>query len=107
MAKITWTNEAERWLKDIYDFIAEDNPAAAANVVTGIYNKAQLLLEHPDIGYQYEHESGKEIRILLYGHYRITYFVEHDSNITILGVFHGALQIENYLQITGFPPTRE
>jgi len=37
-----------------------------------------------------------EIRILLYGHYRIAYIITDDF-IDILGVFHGALQIERYL----------
>jgi hypothetical protein len=31
MAEIAWTAEAQRWLKDIYDYIARDNPEAAAN----------------------------------------------------------------------------
>lgn len=35
MATINWTDEAERWLKDIYDYIAQDNPNAAARVVDG------------------------------------------------------------------------
>ena len=30
MAKIVWTVEAERWLEDIYAYIAADNPLAAA-----------------------------------------------------------------------------
>lgn len=30
MAAIRWTFEAETWLKDIYDYIAHDNPSAAA-----------------------------------------------------------------------------
>ncbi len=99
MAKITWTSEAERWLKDIYDYIAKDNSIAAANVINGIYTKAQILLEQPEMGYQYEHESKQSIRILLYGHYRITYITKDNKNIVILGVFHGALQIENYLTL--------
>ena len=37
MAEIVWTAEAETWLKDIYDYISEDNPEAAAKVVQGIY----------------------------------------------------------------------
>ena len=98
MAKIIWTSEAERWLRDIYDYIAKDNPDAAAKVVNGIYSKAQILLDHPNIGYVYEHEVEEEILILLYGHYRITYLINSSSNIVILGVFHGALQIENYLK---------
>ncbi len=97
MAKLTWTSEAERWLKDIYDYVAKDNPGAAENIVNKIYHKAQLLLEQPEIGYKYEHESEEEIRILLYGHYRITYVIKQNREIVILGVFHSALQIENYL----------
>jgi len=33
MAEITWTQEAERWLKDIYDYIAQDNLEAAKTVL--------------------------------------------------------------------------
>ena len=29
MAELIWTEESERWLKDIYDYIALDNPDAA------------------------------------------------------------------------------
>ncbi len=98
MAKIIWTSESERWLRDIFDFISEDNQDAAIKVVEGIYKKAQILLEHPKIGYIYEHEVEQEIRILLYGHYRITYLINPNNDIVILGVFHGALKIESYLK---------
>jgi len=53
MADINWTSEAEKWLKDIYDYIAQDNPTAASRVVEGIYKKAQLLRDFPEIGYRY------------------------------------------------------
>ena len=53
MAEIRWTIEAETWLKNIYDYIAQDDPRAAAKVVEGIYEKAQLLKEYPEIGYRY------------------------------------------------------
>ncbi len=39
MAEIRWTFEAERWLHDIFDYIAIDNPNAAQRVVTAIYDK--------------------------------------------------------------------
>ena len=97
MAEIRWTNEAETWLKDIYDYIAQDNPSAAANVVEGIYEKAQFLKEYPEIGYKYRSESEGEIRILLYGHYRIAYLLVGNGPIDSLGVFHGALEIDRYL----------
>ena len=97
MAEIRWTIEAEVWLRDIYDYIAHDNPSAAAKVVDGIYEKAQLLKEYPEIGYRYRFESEGEIRILLYGHYRIAYLLAGDKSIDILGIFHGALEIDRYL----------
>lgn len=98
MAKIRWTSEAEKWLRDIYDYIAQDNPQAAATVVSGIYDKAQILRNYPEIGYKYRIEPDGEIRILLYGHYRIAYLVKRKKQIDILGVFHGALDIDRYLQ---------
>lgn len=55
-----------------------------------------MLTEFPDIGYKYE-GTAREVRILLYGHYRITYVRREDSNIDIIGVFHGALDIDRYL----------
>ena len=36
--------------------------------------------------------------MLLYGHYRIAYIVKSNGNIDVLGVFHGALDIEKYLE---------
>jgi len=97
LAEINWTREAQTWLKDIYDFIAADNLEAAAQTVSSIYQKAQLLKKHPEAGYKYETGSSREVRILLYSHYRITYLIKADSNIDILGVFHGALDIDRYL----------
>ena len=97
MAEINWTVEAERWLRDIHDYIAATNPRAAARVVEGLYEKAQLLRQFPELGYRYDRHPTQHIRILLYGHYRIAYLRKPDDNIDILGVFHGALDLERYL----------
>lgn len=96
MAEIRWTEESHRWLRDIYDYIAADNPDAAQKVVSGIYEKAQILRSFPEVGYRYRAEAEGEIRILLYGHYRIAYLIKTQSSIDILGVFHGALDIDRY-----------
>ncbi|MEP6706935.1 MAG: type II toxin-antitoxin system RelE/ParE family toxin, partial [Pyrinomonadaceae bacterium] len=97
MAEINWTEEAQAWLRDIHDYIAQDNKDAAARTVSGIFLKTQLLKQHPRIGHQYEAAAPREVRILLYGHYRIAYLIGPDDNIDILGVFHGALNIDRYL----------
>ena len=96
MAEIRWSEESLRWLRDIHDYIAADNPDAAQKVVSGIYDKSRVLCRFPQIGYKYRTEPEGEIRILLYGHYRIAYLLR-SSSIDILGVFHGALDIDRYL----------
>jgi plasmid stabilization system protein ParE len=95
MAEIAWTAEAHRWLADIHDFIATDNPVAANQTVQGIFERAQVLQRHPEIGHRYL-ASPRNVRVLLYGHYRIAYLVKEDGNIDILGVFHGSLDISKY-----------
>ena len=95
MGKVTWTNEAARWLEDIYGYIAGDNPAAAARTVKGIYERVQDLISYPEIGYRYL-PSQHHVRIVLYGHYRIAYLVTDNKDVHVLGVFHGSLDISRY-----------
>jgi plasmid stabilization system protein ParE len=103
MAEIRWTEEAHHWLLDIYNYISQDNPDAARSVVAGIYEKTQLLHQFPEIGYKYRSEPEGEVRILLYGHYRVAYLIKPPQSIDILGVFHGALDIDQYLAWAGTP----
>ncbi|MDG4574889.1 MAG: type II toxin-antitoxin system RelE/ParE family toxin [Defluviicoccus sp.] len=98
MAEIVWTEEAERWLRDIYDYLAAENPAAAAKVITGIHERVQVLRHFPEIGHIYRAELEGYIKILLYGHYRIAYLLRASRRIDVLGVFQGALDIERYLR---------
>lgn len=95
MAEIAWTEEAQRWLEDIFEYVAADNPDAAARTVQGIYERAQVLATFPEIGHRYT-ASSRHVRILVYGHYRIAYLIKNDGNVDILGVFHGGLDISRY-----------
>ncbi|HEY4612633.1 MAG TPA: type II toxin-antitoxin system RelE/ParE family toxin [Bacteroidota bacterium] len=97
MAEINWTSEAQQWLRDIYNYIAQDNPTAALETIQAIFEKAQLLRQFPEAGYRYQQRPDRNIRVLLFGHYRITYLLKPDSTIDILGVFHGSLDIDKYL----------
>ena len=97
MAEIRWTEESAQWLREIYEYIAADNLTAAAKVISTIFEKVQVLGDHPEIGHKYQTVSGREVRILLYGHYRITYLIKKSGDIDILGIFHGALDIDRYL----------
>lgn len=79
MAQIVWTAEARRWLQDIYDYIAADNEVAAHRTVLAIHERAEILLTFPEIGYRYRQRP--DIRVLLYGHYRIAYLITATRDI--------------------------
>jgi plasmid stabilization system protein ParE len=96
MAEIGWTAEAVRRLEEIFEFVAASNPRAAGEVTSGIFERAQVLRDFPQIGYLYRRDPEGEIRVLLHGHYRIAYLIRSDR-IDILGVFHAALDIERLL----------
>jgi plasmid stabilization system protein ParE len=98
LAAVVWTREAERWLLKIHDYIARDKPEAAFNVVQSIYRRAQILVEYPQLGHTYESVSGRQVRILLWGHYRIVYTQVASGDLHILGVFHGAMEMDEYLK---------
>lgn len=98
MATVVWTAEAERWLRKIHDYIARDKPAAAFGVVESIYGRAQILADFPDLGHTHKSPSGRDVRILLWGHYRIVYLRRAEDELHILGVFHGAMELDQYLR---------
>jgi plasmid stabilization system protein ParE len=98
MATINWTDESLYWLDEIYEFIAKDNPQAAFRTVDGIYERTQILQTFPEIGHIYENPDNRNIRILLYGHFRIAYLIRPDNVIDILGIFHGSLDIDRFLK---------
>ena len=95
MAQITWTNEALRWLEDIFEYIAADNPDAASRTVEGIFERAQVLAQYPELGHRFLH-STRNVRILHHDQFRITYLVKENGDVDILGVFHSALDISKY-----------
>lgn len=98
MAKIAWTDEARRWLRDIHDYIAKDSPAAAERVVKGIRAKAQYLKKFPELGFRYPLPGRDDVRVLLYGHYRIAYTLNEPGMVSIIGIFHAALDIDRFFQ---------
>lgn len=90
--------EAANCLEQIYDYIARDSPTVAHNVVAGIYEKIQMLGRQPRVGHRFEPITDREVREILYGHYRIPYLVISEDQIEALGVFHGAMDIERHLK---------
>lgn len=99
--KVTWTDEASAWLEKIHDYIALDKPLAAQKVVKEILQKTKLLEGFPEIGHLHPDFSKRNVRVLLYGHYRIAYTIKNNDQIDVLGVFHGSLDLKRYLENDG------
>ena len=78
--------------------MAQDNPNAAVRVIDGILEKAETLTSFPDMGTRLRVVPEGDVRMIPYGHYRVAYLHRKDSEtIEVIGVFHGALNIDRYL----------
>jgi len=98
MVILNWTDEAKHCLKTIHDYISLDNPQAAKNVIKKIREKAQILKIFPEIGGIYQDLDKENVRIIYYTHYRIAYLIVNPQRIDILGIFHGAMELKNYIK---------
>jgi hypothetical protein len=54
------------------------------DVVKAIYKRTQILERFPFVGQAYHSPSGRELRILLCGHYRIVYLVREDGDVHVV-----------------------
>ena len=85
--ELIWTTEAKDMLMKIFDGLVSGNPMIAVNVVRGIYAKTQVLLKSPEIGWHFGGIPKRDVRVLLYGHYRIAYEIHKTGYIVICGVY--------------------
>ncbi|EIZ82794.1 putative toxin of toxin-antitoxin stability system, addiction module toxin, RelE/StbE family protein [Methylobacterium sp. GXF4] len=96
---VRFTEEAERDLESIGDYIARDNPFRALSFVQSLRSKCMGLADLPN-GFplvpRYEKQG---IRRRVHGNYLIFYRVETDQ-IVILHVVNGAVDCDGIL----FPP---
>jgi len=99
LVKIFWTEESISWLKEIHDYIAEDSPVNAKKVVESIVDRAESLKDFPSIGQRLMDWPDYDIRMILYGHYRIVYQIKSELQIDVLGIYHSALDLSRHLKI--------
>ena len=99
MVKVLWTGESKKWLGEIYDYISSDSPDNAKKVIYNIIDRADVLRDFPSIGQRLLDWLDYEIRMILYGHYRIVYRIVSELRIDVLGVYHNALDLKQHLRI--------
>lgn len=86
--KVRWTHQAFLRLAEIEDFIARDNPEAAARLVDRIIDRGAALVDQPLRGRLLPELPGTGLRELILDNYRIVYRVEGDE-VLVLTVFEG------------------
>jgi toxin ParE1/3/4 len=96
VARLRFTERAERDLVEIGDFIARDNPVAAAQFVALLEQRCSLLAVHPLAG-RARDELIKGLRSLAYGRYVIFYRAIEDG-AEIVRVLHGARDVRRALR---------
>ncbi len=86
--KIEWTEPARRDLREIYLYIAQDNPYAARNLQAQIRERVTLLQENPHLGRLGRIDGTREL-VMANSPYILPYRIRQDR-IEILAVYHGA-----------------
>jgi len=87
--ELQWTARAMNERDDIYTYIAQDNPAAAARLDILFKRRAEGLRVHPLLGRPGRVPGTREL--LAHRHYLLIYDV-NDKQIRILRVMHTARQ---------------
>lgn len=85
--RVTWTEPALHDLESIRDYIANQNPAAAARVAMAIVEVTDLLEGNPELGRPGHIEGTREL-VIADTPYVVHYEVEGDA-VNLLAVVHG------------------
>jgi len=81
--KLIWTEKASSDIEAIIRYIARRNPNAAARIGLGIYERAQILLEHPEAGTILDELREGDWRKLVFRRWKIVYTIRGD--VIIIG----------------------
>lgn len=91
--KIVWTEPARLDLREIFSYIAEENPYAARRLLTEIKERAVLLQDNPMLGRPGRVEGTREL-VVAGTQYILPYRIINEQ-IQILAAFHSARQWPN------------
>lgn len=86
---VIWTPEAEQDRADIWDYIAADNPGAAARMDAFFSDAAARLAAHPKLGKTGKIAGTREL--IPHKSYRLVYELERET-VWLLALVHTARQ---------------
>ena len=87
--KVVWTTEARERLRDIQQYIAQENPNASRKLILRLGKRAQKLGALPSVGRCVPEYPAGPYREVLERPYRLIYIVDEPQNhVYILSVMH-------------------
>ena len=87
--KVKWTRKGQQRLQQIYDYIAEDQPANALRFIDRLTLRVEILSAHPRSGEIVSKYQRDDIQEIYEDKYRIIYRILLDR-IDVLTVRHSA-----------------
>ena len=96
MKRFKLSPEAAADIRNIWEFIAEDNVKAARRVRIKIFDACKRIAEYPGIGHRREDLTGKPVLFWPVNSYLIVYTTVRGS-VEIVRVLHGALDVSGIL----------
>ena len=86
---LVWSDRALLRMAEIGDFLAERSPRAAEQLLASLFDRAEVLAEHPAMGVAFPGAANPDIRVLYLDKYRLFYsYDEVRACVTILTVRH-------------------
>jgi len=88
--ELIWDDDALADLEDVFNWIAEDSPAAAKTVVHRLFSSAELLIDFPFMGH-----NGREPNTFEWVVPKLPYIIIYEvdraqDRVVVTGVVHGA-----------------
>ncbi len=89
--KLTWSPSARQDLRDIAEYIAEDNPVAARRFVETLFKAVERLIDFPESGRTVPEFGDSGVREIIRKPFRIVHRINRaNQTIDIVRVWHAA-----------------
>lgn len=87
--QVVWSDSALDRVTELFDFIAEDSPAAARRIVQDLFDRVQALADHPHLGRPLLEGIDPSLRKVVIGNYIVVYQAgKTRETISIMAVRH-------------------
>lgn len=101
--RVVWTQQARDALNEALEYIAQDSPSRARQLLTDCLAAAASLAELSERGQVVEEANRPEVRQLLVQRYRLLYELE-DAEVHVLALLHGSRDFATWRRRGGLEP---